>query len=235
MHNDTEEILAFLEYIRSQNRMVSIVNTFKGVSYSLNVKILNVSTKEGTVTVSTQPSQHMSVLPNIQVNINSELFPFMVNARVASVDNIHKVAVLHQLAYERSADEQRLNPRITHQEKLPIRVHLENGGQYEGMCDDISIEGISVLLKDLTAADLEVIRAGNISRLVFALHLKTLDRPHIFTLPGKIIYTNSIEGGKTRLGMQTYPQMGEQTMLRQYIFDRQTEMFTKVHAQTSGE
>lgn len=235
MNNDLEEILAYLEYIRSQNRLVSIVNSYKGVSYSLSVNLLKILPKEGTITISTLHRQYISLLPNIQVNIHCDLFPFVVRAQVASVDTVHRSAVLHNLSYERSIDENRSHMRFEPRQTLNIRVHIEDGSQFEGIVHDLSIEGVSVLLKDLSPADREALQAEIYTRLLFAVPLNTNDPPHTFSLPGQVMYVNSIEGGQTRLGLQIYPVMADQALLRRYIFDRQTEIFQIINPQARGD
>jgi hypothetical protein len=235
MNNDLDEILAFLEYIRSQNRLVSIVNTYKGVSYSLSVNLLRVSPQEGTITISTLQRQYMSLLPNIQVNIHCDLFPFIVRARVAAVDNAHRSAVLHAFSYERSIDENRSHMRFEPRQTINVRVHIEKGAQLEGIVHDISIEGISILLKDLNATDQESLQAGISTRLLLAIPLNPNDTPHMFNIPGKVMYANPIEGEQTRLGLQIYPVMAEQALLRRYIFDRQTEIFQTINPLARGD
>lgn len=235
MNNDLEEILAFLEYIRSQNRLVSIVNAYKGVSYSLSVNLVKISSHDEAITISTLHRQAMSLLPNIQVKIHSDLLPFIVRARVASVDNIHRSAVLHALSYERSLDENRSHMRFEPRQRLNIRVHIEEGAQFEGIVRDISIEGISVLLKDLSATDQESLQAGISARLLLAMPLKPNNPPHTFSLAGQLMYVNPIEGGWTRLGLQIYPAMADQALLRRYIFDRQTEIFQTINPPARGD
>ena len=100
MNNETDEILAYLEYIRSQNRLVSVVSSFKGVSYSLIVNILSLSPKEKSITISTQHRQNMSLLKNTTIDVHSDLFPFPVYANVASVDTQRKSAELNYFEYK---------------------------------------------------------------------------------------------------------------------------------------
>ena len=235
MINDLEEILAYLEYIRLQNRMVSIVNTYKGVSYSLSVNLLKITPRDGTITVSTLQRQNMSLLPNTQVNIHCDLLPFIVNARVASVDNNHRSAVLHTLKYERSTDENRSQMRLQPHQVLNIRIHIEDGDQFEGIVHDLSNDGISILLNDLSAADRNSLRPGISTRLLFALQLNPTEPHHIFSLPGKIIYANPIENNKTIIGLQIFPVLEDQALLRRYIFDRQTEIFQTINPPGEGD
>ncbi len=235
MINDLEEILAYLEYIRMQNRMVSIVNTYKGVSYSLSVNLLKITPKIGSITVSTLQRQNMSLLPNTQVNLHCDLLPFIVKARVASVDNNHRSAVLHNLNYERSIDENRSQMRFQPHQALSIRIHIEDGDQFEGIVHDLSNDGISILINDLSPAHRDSLRPGSSTRLLFALQLNPIEPHHIFNLPGKIIYANPIEDNKTLIGLQIFPVLEDQALLRRYIFDRQTEIFQTVNPPGRGD
>ena len=225
MTNEIEEILAYLDYIRSQNRLITVVHTFKGVSYSLSVNIVKLSPKDKSCTISTHHRENISLLPNIQVVVHCDLFPFGVNAIVVSVDSQRKNAVLRCLDYERDMDENRSQIRYQPHDNAPINILLEGGRHYSAQIHDISSEGISIVL-DQAPEDIETLfQAGKTSRISFSGKLADAPAEHVFNIPAKIIYANPVEEVGYRIGMQIFPTINDQNLLRQYIFDRQTELF----------
>ena len=228
MMNEFDEILAYLDYIRSQSRLVSVVNTFMGVSYSLNVNILQVSSEDGSLTISTQHRQKLSLLPNIWVSIHSDLFPFPVKAKVASVDSQHNTAVLYQFEYRRSTDENRSQPRYLTRFEHPIQINVDEKDLNTGLINDISTNGISVILKKPTGDMEKSLDNGVNCHLSFSLQVDMAASPHPFTTSAEIVYVLPIEGGYFRLGMKMYPTVNDQSLIRRYIFDRHTEFFQEI-------
>ena len=225
MTNEIEEILAYLDYIRSQNRLITLVHTFKGVSFSLSVNIVELSPKDRSCTISTHHRENISLLPNIQVVVHCDLFPFGVNAIVVSVDSQRKNAVLRCLDYEMDRDENRSQIRYQPHNHVPINILLEGGRHYSAQVHDMSIAGISIVL-DQAPEDIEtVFQAGKTSRISFSGKLADAPAEHVFNIPAKIIYANPVEEVGYRIGMQIFPTINDQNLLRQYIFDRQTELF----------
>ena len=231
MNNESEEILAYLEYIRSQNRLVSVVSSFKGVSYSLIVNIVKLTPKEKSITVSTQHRQNMSLLPNTTIDVHSDLFPYPVYANVAAVDTQRKSAVLHQFEYKRGVDENRSHVRIQPGTDIPITLNCENGIQYSAQLWDISINGVAVLFSEEPGDVAGGFQVDQSVRLSFGIQLTNSPSPHTFTIPAKIIYATLIKGGKYRIGMEIFPTMRDQSLLRRYLFDRQTELYQEVSSQ----
>jgi hypothetical protein len=228
MNNESDEIRAYLEYIRSQNRLVNVVSSFKGVSYSLIVNIIKLTPKDKSITVSTQNRQNMSLFPNTTIHVHSDLFPFPVLANVASVDSVRKSAILHRFEYKRGLDENRSHVRVQPGETIPIMLHCENAVQYNAQIWDVSINGVAVIFNE-EPGDVEgAFQTDRSVRLNFGIKISDSPSPHIFTIPAKIVYATSINGGNYRIGMEIFPTLNDQSSLRRYIFDRQTELYQEV-------
>lgn len=227
MKNEFDEILAYLDYIRSQNRLVSVVNTFMGVSYTLNVNVNKISRTENTLTVATQPPQKLSLLPNIWVTIHCDLFPFPVKAKVLQVDNTHNTSILGYFEYERTLDENRSQPRYLTRTEHTVQIDLVNSDRVYGLINDISTDGISVILQQPEGMDIGMM-TGSSCRLTFSFQVKKGTAPHSFETSAEIVYSNPIDDGFYRIGMKIFPTHSDQSLIRRYIFDRQTEIFKEV-------
>jgi hypothetical protein len=230
MNNESDEILAYFEYIRSQNRLVSVISSFKGVSYSMIVNIVKLTPKEKSITVSTHHRQNMSLLPNTTTDVHSDLFPYPVLANVAAVDTARKSAVLHQFEYKRGLDENRSHVRVQPGTAIPITLNCENNVQYAAQIWDMSINGIAVIFYEEPGDVEDAFQEDKSVRLSFGIQLSGSPSPHNFTIPSKIVYATLIDGGKYRIGMEIFPTMNDQSLLRRYIFDRQTELYQEVSA-----
>jgi len=231
MNNETDEILAYLEYIRSQNRLVSVVSSFKGVSYSLIVNIVILESREKSITISTQHRQNMSLLPNTIIDVHSDLFPFPVYANVAEVDAQRKSAVLNNFKYKRDLNENRSHVRIQPGKTTPLTIYCENGVQYSAEILDISINGVAVIFDEKPDDIEDAVQKDKSIRLNFSIQLAESPYPHAFTLPGKVVYATVINGGRYRIGMEIFPTLNDQALLRRYIFDRQTKLYQEITAQ----
>jgi hypothetical protein len=228
MNNETDEILAYLEYIRSQNRLVSVVSSYKGVSYSLIVNILSLSPKEKSITISTQHRQNMSLLKNTTIDVHSDLFPFPVYANVSDVNTQRKTAVLNNFEYKRGLSEHRSHVRVQPGKAIPIILNCENGVQYKAYIWDISLNGVAVIFKEEPGDAEGAFQSDKSVRLSFNIQVADAASPHSFTIPAKIIYAALIEGGRYRIGMEIFPTLNDQSLLRRFIFDRQTELYQEV-------
>jgi hypothetical protein len=225
----TDDIFEYLEYINRQNRFVSLVNTYYGVSTSLEVNILKVSRRSGDITVGTRYGQNISLLPGTNILIHSDLFPQPVQAKVASIDVHHRQAVLRHLVYPKKSEESRKETRVQPKEIRMVRVLLQGQPERVGRIADISVEGISIVLTDLNA-DLEKIFQPKISvRISWDLPISDQRDWVSISYRATVTYLNQGENiGEFRVGFMTYPSSEDKVVLRRYIFDRQTEIFNEI-------
>jgi hypothetical protein len=225
----TDDIFNYLEYISQQNRSVSLVYTYHGVSISIEADILKVSRRRDNITVATRHGQNISLLPATTIFVHSDLFPRPIQASVASVDVHHREAELRSLIYSPNPDDGRKETRVQPKEKLNARVALP--GHPERVCQviDISVEGISLWLIDRNI-DLEQVFLPRTSvRLFVNLPASGQSRGASLSYRATVTYVNpGITKGEYRIGLMTYPSEEEKTILRRYIFDRQTELFNEV-------
>ena len=225
----TDDIFDYLEYISQQNRSVSLVNTYHGVSISLEVNIVKVSPRRKDITVTTRHGQNISLLPATNILIHSDLFPRPIQASVASVDVHHREAVLRSLIYSPNPDDGRKETRVQPKEILNARIALQ--GHPERVCQilDISVEGISLWMMERNI-DLEQVFLPKTSvRLFVNLPASGQSEGASLSYRATVTYVNpGITKGEYRIGFMTYPSESEKTILRRYIFDRQTELFSEV-------
>jgi len=227
--SEIDEILDYLEYISQQKRSVSLVNTYHGVSISLEVDVQQVVRRRGDVGISVRSGQNISLLPATKVLIHSDLFPKPIQARIASVDVHHRAAVLRNFSYFQSVQEGRKETRVQPKRALSASVTLAGQSGWTGVVSDISIEGISVILmsKDIDLPQIFLPSTG--VRVSFSLAVSDQVDVVELSLPAKVSYVQAINSmGEFRVGFMTYPLEHQKSALRRYIFDRQTEMFSDV-------
>jgi hypothetical protein len=234
MDGEVEEILAYLDYIQSQNRLVSIVNTFKGVSYSYTVNIVNVSHQEETIMVAAPPRHNLSLLPNMDVTIHSDLFPHPILACVSTVDVPRRTAIICPFEYQRSMTDNRNHARVQIKDKLLVSIRGEEDFQITALVHDLSIQGMSILINSTGIDKEDHLQSGEKLNLSFRLRLSVTASLKPIDFQAKIIYTQPFNTDKLRVGLQTYPTPREILAIRRYIFDRQTEFFREL-ANSSGE
>ncbi|MFC1997429.1 PilZ domain-containing protein [Chloroflexota bacterium] len=234
--SEIDQILEYLEYIRQQKRPVSLVNTYQGVSLSLEVEIQQILRKRKEVVVATNPGRPLSLLPATQIMIHSDLFPRPIQARVASVDVHHRTAVLRNCSFIQSEQDGRKETRV--QPKFEINASLTIGGQNEmrGIINDLSIEGISLILMS-NNIDLTEIYYPNTSVRINYNFAVTSDEDLVpMSVAAKVTYINAIDPmEKYRIGFITYPQEPQKDLLRRFIFDRQTEMFNELEQDSAPQ
>jgi hypothetical protein len=232
--NEIDEILEQLEYIHQQKRPVSIVHTYQGVSSSFEVGIDQILRKRRDVVVAAKFGRKLSLLPATQIQIHSDLFPYPIHARVGSVDVHHRTAVLEILSYLQAKQDNRKELRI--QPKVELKATVTIGGQNErtGIVNDISVEGISLILTT-TNIDLSKIFLPNTSvRIILNLQVSNQSDPETISMPAKVTYTNPIKPMEEfRVGFSTYPKEHQKDLLRRFMFNHQTEMFHELSRDTS--
>jgi hypothetical protein len=225
--SEIAEILDYIAYINQQGRPLSLVNTYKGVSLSLDVDIRDVDRKHGEVAVTTQYGNPLSLLPATLIQIHSDLFPRPIQARVGSVDVHQRKAILRDFAYIRSEQDGRKETRI--QLRDEIRVTVLIGGKTQlgnAIINDLSIEGMSLIMMGDQVDMSKVYQPNTSVRIIYTLPVSNQNDPVEISIPAKVSNINELSPlSKYRVGFMTYPQVQQKDWIRRYIFDLQTEIF----------
>jgi hypothetical protein len=235
MNKEINQILDLLEYVASKKRSISLVSTFKGVSISSDVIINEISNRRKTVTMLASPGHEIPFFPSTMVIIRCVLFPKPVRANVAAVDFNHRKIKLNNFAFAKGSMGKRSQTRVQPEGTLKARLTRVDNVQHSGEVADISLEGIAVFL-DQKGMPLErMIKSGDRLDVNFYLPLvKETDSEHI-SMPARVVYVNPLdEPTQYRVGMQTYPSNENLTILRKYLFDRQTEVFSSINIESGG-
>ena len=230
MINKLNEILEYLNYIKSQRRVVSIVRTFMGVSFSLEVNIVLISKTDEKAVFATIHHQNISLLPHTEVTIHSDLFPKPIRAKVAQVDVLQQTATLHQFDYAQIDGENRAHIRVRPKQGLKAKIIDDQGEYYFAEVDDISVEGVSVVVSKMTQ-QLEMFLIPQTSiRLQINLPVSAQTSTVLLNLSATVTYINDLNGDeKIKVGLQTYPNADDRSILHRYIFDRQTAIFNEIN------
>jgi hypothetical protein len=227
--SELDEILTYLEYISQQRRIVSLVNTYQGVSISLDVDIFQVARRRGEISVTTRQGQNISLLPATKILIHSDLFPKPIQATVASVDVHHRSAVLKNLLYPQSLREGRKETRVQPREELKAKVAYGAQNELVARVRDISVGGISLLIKEKSTGLMHALAPKESVRLNFVLPISGKLDPVEMSFPATVTYVNQADQSDgMRVGFMTLPNEDDKSILRRYIFDRQTQLFSEV-------
>jgi len=232
--SEIDEILDYLEYIGQQKRSVSLVNTYLGVSITLEVNVLEVMRRRREVSVVTQYGRNISLLPATQILVHSDLFPRPIQAQVSSVDVHHRTAVLKNFSFTSTTQDNRKETRVQPKSKLSALVTMNGQNERSSLIADISVEGISLILQD-RHVDLTQIFLPETSVRIFS-NLPVSNQTHQveLSIPAKVSYIHAINPtGEYRAGFKAYPLDRQKNVLRRYIFDRQTEMFSELGQDSS--
>jgi hypothetical protein len=231
--SEIDEILDYLEYISQQKRNISLVNSYQGVSISLEVNIVDVSRRRRDISVSTHLGQNISLLPATKILIHSDLFPKPIQAVVDSVDIHHRTAVLKNLVYPTSTKDGRKETRVQPKENLIARVIYQSKSEYTANVADISVEGISLLLDNGYTKPEQMLSPKASVQLKIRLPISGQSNHAELSFWATVSYINALEEQEGyRVGFMTFPSDQDKTILRRFIFDRQTEMFGEVGKET---
>ncbi|HBX69226.1 MAG TPA: hypothetical protein DEH25_07545 [Chloroflexi bacterium] len=230
--SEIDEIFNYMEYISQQKRTISLVNSYRGVSFSLDVSLNEVTKRRGEIVVSTRTGQNISLLPATKILIHSDLFPKPIQATVASVDVHHRSAILKNLLYPQSMREGRKETRIQPKDNLKVNVSYRGKNEFVAGIFDISVEGISLLASDIPNFDKELVPKDSV-RLKLRVPISGQIEEVELSFSGTVSYNNPHETpGAFRIGFMTFPSEQDKAVLRRYIFDRQTQLFNEVQDTT---
>lgn len=225
MSNIVEEILAYFDYIRANRRSINIASEYQGVSYSIDVLIANVHRKGGGIVVGNRERKNISVFPNTDVIIRNDLFPNPIQARVNAVDNKRRLAYLKDFHYLRNPTENRTHVRVTPRQEIVVTINKDGLWRLTGKVIDLSIDGLSLMIDDSVITQEKLLSSNDSVRLSFHIPDEKKTSQYTFNFPAKIVYSNpKNKDNLYRVGLQIFPTTEETSMLRQYVFDRQTEI-----------
>ena len=179
--------------------------------------------------VATHYGQNISLLPATKIIIHCDLFPQPIQAVVDSVDVHHRSAVLKNMIYLTNSEDGRKETRVQPNEMLKARVIHRGKSEHSGDIADISVEGISLILK-CGNQDIEPILSPKTSvQLIARLPISGQSRRVDLSFWATVSYINPLpEEREFRVGFMTYPSDQDRVILRRYIFDRQTELFNEI-------
>jgi hypothetical protein len=226
--NQHDEIIQYLEYIKSQNRSVTIVRSFKGVSFSIEASIIQINERKDEIIIRSRHQEKLPLLLKTQVFLHSLLLPRPIQANVCDVESNRFSATLNQLDYYQKIGENREYPRILPEIGLSTTIFLERGGQLVAEIMDISVGGLSVIVKEMTEENKSWLLPHTPVQLTLALPLLET-KPAELTLEAHVTYIRKMsENGSYRVGFKFLTDDLEKNTLRRYIFDRQTQIFSEI-------
>lgn len=223
MAKQADDILDNLNYIHTKNRTVSLVSHYQGVSISAVGSIVEISRRNKRVTISAEQSSSVPFLQGTVVSINNELFPSPVDAVVTRVNFLRKTMDLSDFQYSQDSLGRRSHSRIQPQEDIMVEVVSESGTAHTFRMNDISVIGVSVTGDDGSLESFyEREKPVN---LKFKLPFSEQNGGVALNLDASVAYAIPLDDGtKIQIGFQVSAAEPDQAVIRQYMFDSQTEI-----------
>ncbi len=227
MNNQISQILKDLSYIASQNRTVKLISNFRGIPINLSASVIRFSAITHQVRLSIHHRQIISIKSTDQILMHSELFPEMVIAEIQLVDLHSKIIVLKNLSYVTGSMGNRKNVRVQPESPLHAEIITNHGYNLLGEVIDISMNGLSIQLKNDSLPNNEILASQNPIEVHLSLPMSDQNTIHDMNVQAKIAYTKHSQQFH-RFGLITSLDVPDQEVLRRYIFDRQTAILDEI-------
>jgi hypothetical protein len=148
---------------------------------------------------------------------------------VKSVDSQRKMVFLSNFHYLHRTKEKRMNVRVTPRNEIAVTIYKDGFGRLFASVIDISVDGLSLLIDERAISQADFMTSNDKVRLSFRIPDMEETSQYTFNFPAKIVYSNPrSKDNHYRIGMKIFPSVAETSLLRQYIFDRQTEIIKEV-------
>jgi len=229
------EILGYLDYIKSNNRTISLLSSFKGVTISLDAVVIEIDRRRKTIRIQAHQRQKIPIFPSTQIIMRSVLFPKPVQANVAEVDFQNRTITADNITFASGTIGRRSQARVQSDHTIKARITKKEGIEYTADIADLSLEGISLNIENQKIPPGGELEAGEQLNLFFNLPAHEGSSRTELSLSAKVVYVNSLDSGQTfRVGFQTFPSEDDLNLLRRYIFDRQTAIFNQLSQEWPG-
>jgi hypothetical protein len=227
--SEIDQILDYFEYIKQQKRSVSLHNSYYGVSVNMEITVQEVLKRRKEIQISVPSGSSMSLLPATTVEMHTDLFPRPIQARVAVVDVHHRLATLREISYIANTKDGRKEIRVQPSSELTAKAIIQGKDERTGIVADISVGGASLILKSRNLDLTQIYLPKTTVQLSFGLPISTNNKVETvdLSLSAQVTYIHAINvSGEYRVGFMTFPEEQQKVILRRYIFDYQTEIFS---------
>ncbi|MBN1267002.1 MAG: PilZ domain-containing protein [Anaerolineales bacterium] len=224
------EVLNKFRQLASTDRVIRLLNVYKGVPITYDAAVTQVGDK--TITLSSHKYQIVCLSKYRETYIQSGWLPLTVRARVVKIDFLRNEAILSDFEYVTSHIGGRTLVRVVPRD--PVEVFLQNDlltGKVRTELVDISLQGIGVhLMSELYQS--RAFEAGRDIMVIMDLPGDKKGNLKPLRLKGTVIHSEPAGWFRGhRIGIMLFPGKDTKGMLSDYVRQRQTEIFNEVKIQ----
>jgi len=224
------EVLGKFRQAASTDRVIRLLNVYKGVPISNDGTIQQIGDK--TITLISQKYQIVCLSKYRETYIQSNWLPLTVRARVVKVNFLKNEVTLSDFEYVTSHIGGRALVRVV--PKDPVEVFLQNDlltGKVRTELVDISLQGIGVhLMSELYQA--RAFEAGRDIMINMDLPYNKSGSSKTLRTQGTVIHSEPAGWFRGhRIGIMLFPTKEAKSLLSEYIRQRQTEIFNEIKIQ----
>jgi hypothetical protein len=204
---------------------VRLINDYRGIPVNYEATVEEV--QKNAVLFRVHKYQCVCLELERYTYIQSPSLPSILKARVADLDIVAtRVALGH---FETASATIGRRKMIRVQPKEPVEVLINpQGNKIRGSLVDVSSSGIGIYLLSAYIKNPGLLRKGE--RIHLALQLPNEQGgSNLLRIPGTILYVNP-EKGSYRLGIDSSPEAHVQSLISQYIAQRQAEIMRELRA-----
>jgi hypothetical protein len=218
---DQGEFLNIFSSLISEQKPVTMYNTYRGLPFNYDADILSVD--EGNVAARVHRHQTISMALEGRTHVHSSMLPQTVRANVVEVDFRKKQAILNEFSGVGDAVGKRISVRIQPSEALEAEIY-DGRRQIRGWIADLSTNGMCIFTY---SAYMYVLSFG-IDREV-NVDFKPPSADAIVRFSGVITNINDQHGSYLhRLGLKVFPNPEIQPLLEEYITKQQQSILNEM-------
>jgi DNA-directed RNA polymerase subunit H (RpoH/RPB5) len=219
----TETTIEKLREALNNHETIRLHNTFRGIQISYEASFAMVSA--GYVVLNVHPYQAACISLEKRTYLQTERMDTFVRGFPLAVNVKHKEVVLSRFTSTDANFRKRMLPRV--QPRDPIRVKIgPRKGQMIVTLSDISMAGMGVFIFGTEIQKPVELKKGAVFNLSFSLP----NSPHLLEMDGSIINFKPSKGALLyRLSIQIEPSAETETLLNQYIEQRQSEIMQELN------
>ncbi len=208
-----DPIIADLQYVMETSQELDILNFHK--SFPITCKARVEAIDRDVAILKVDPPGSVCLESQEQTIVLSRGLPEAVRARVVSFDLVNGSLKLSDFSYVGSHFGERMIARVQPEDTINIEIEADDE-KYSGTLVDVSLSGVGVTTNE------KGFQRGQLLKLTLPLPEGKV------TLPGKVLNTNEIPNGPTRLSIGFTRNAQEIAVVMRYIKDRRIEILNEI-------
>lgn len=209
----------FTNLSMEQNPVFTLTRSFRGMLFKQNTRIREIQENSATLEVS---DARAFAIPGERLYLHNRVFTTPVRARLLDHDFNRGLLILADFENMENEWKERHSERV--QPKDPIYITLRHNHKLgQAFIDDISMDGIGLLISDRLQNELDIQAGGKVN-----MDLVLPPSYRFFTLKGTVLNLHHMNGCLVRLGIRVYPEWMETGLLEKYVSHRRAEILREL-------